>query len=487
MTAFPQTIHFTGLNTPVRTEASVRNLLVEGEIPSEIEGAFFRAVPDPAHPPMFDDDHILSGDGMIARFKFDHGAVDYDIRYVETARYAAEREARRALFGQYRNPFTDDPSVAGVDRTVANTTPLWHAGRLFMTKEDGRAYRVDPTTLDTLGAWDFGGALKSETMTAHSRIDPETGELFFFGYEADGQCSRAIAYGIADRDGNLVREQWFDQPYGGMIHDFAITKSRAIFPIFPTTTDLERLRAGGPKWAHEQDLTCRVGIMPRDGDVAAMRWFEGAAGASAFHIMNAFDEGDRVHLDIFVSDTNAFPFMREAGGIQRGQQEIRGAFERWTFDLTKDGSSYEVRPLGPPGDMPRIRDADTGLPYSFGWYLTVDPNGPPPLPGGPVGMTFNMLIRIDVAHGGLDALALPPGHAISEPVHVPSAAPGHDGWLLAVVDRQVGDQAFASQLWVIDAGAVGAGPVAKVHVPLPLRAQVHGTWVPATQLALAKT
>lgn len=485
MTAFPATVHFVGLNKPVRVEASVRNLLVEGEIPAEIEGAFFRAVPDPAHTPMFEDDNILSGDGMISCFRFEGGAVDYDIRYVETARYAAERKTRRALFGKYRNPYTDDPSVAGVDRTVANTTPLWHANKLFMTKEDGRAYRVDPATLATIGAWDFDGALKSATMTAHSRVDPETGELFFFGYEADGPCSRAIAYGIVGADGVLVREQWFDQPYSGMIHDFAITQTQAIFPIFSTTTDLERLRAGGPKWAHDQELTCRVGIMPRDGDVGGMRWFEGAAGASAFHIMNAFDEGDLVHLDIFVSDTNAFPFMREAGAIDRSQRDIQGAFERWTFDLSRDGGDYDVRPLGPPGDMPRIRDADTGRSYSHGWYLTVNPNGPPPLPGGPVGMTFNMLIRIDVARGGLAALALPPGHAISEPVHVPSAVAGHDGWLIAVVDHQVGEDVYASQVWIIDATKIEAGPVARVHVPVPLRAQVHGAWVPAEMLALA--
>lgn len=483
MTAFPQTMHFVGLNRPIRVEGSVRNLLVEGEIPAEFEGSFFRAVPDPAHPPMFDDDHILSGDGMISRFRFDNGRVDYDIRYVETARYTAERAARRALFGQYRNPYTDDPSVAGVDRTVANTTPLWHAGRLFMTKEDGRAYRVDPETLETIGVWDFDGALKSSTMTAHSRVDPDTGELFFYGYEADGPCSRTIAYAIVGPDGTLKREQWFDQPYCGMIHDFAITQTRAIFPIFPTTTDLDRLQAGGPKWAHDQNLTCRIGIMPREGDVADMRWFEGAAGASAFHIMNAFDEGGLVHLDIFISDTNAFPFMREAGGIQRQQQDIGGGFERWTFDLSREGDDFQVRPLGPPGDMPRIRDADTGRPYRDGWYLTVNPNGGPPLPGGPVGMTFNMLIRADVENGGIEALALPPAHAISEPVHIPSSDPAKEGWLISVVDRQVGEDSFASQVWIIDASAIGAGPVARIHVPLPLRAQVHGTWVPAAQIA----
>ena len=42
MTAFPQTIHFIGTNTPRRLELSIRNLAVEGEIPPEIDGAFFR-------------------------------------------------------------------------------------------------------------------------------------------------------------------------------------------------------------------------------------------------------------------------------------------------------------------------------------------------------------------------------------------------------------------------------------------------------------
>ena len=49
MNAFPQSIHFIGSNMPRRMEISVRDLAVEGEIPAEIDGAFFRAVPDNAH------------------------------------------------------------------------------------------------------------------------------------------------------------------------------------------------------------------------------------------------------------------------------------------------------------------------------------------------------------------------------------------------------------------------------------------------------
>ena len=485
MPDFPDTLHFSGLNAPVRQEVSIKNLDVEGEIPAEIEGAFFRAVPDPAHAPLDPDDIILSGDGMVSRFLFQDGHVDYAIRYVRTARFQAEDAARHALFGKYRNPYTDDPSVKGIDRTVANTTPIWHAGRLLMTKEDGRAYEVDPHTLETIGQWDFGGRLRSETMTAHARIDAQTGEMFFFGYEAGGLCSLDVAYCIADADGDLVSEQWFEQPYCSSIHDFAITEHHAIFPVFPTTVDDERLRNGGDHWVHEQDRESWVGIMPRYGRVSEMRWFRGPKGVSAYHIVNAFSDGDLVHMDVCLSDTNAFPFIRASSGLDIPQWEVGGGLIRWTFDLSRPGEDFEQRHIGPPGDLPRVRDADQGRPYRAAWYLSVNPDGPPPLPGGPVGATFNTLLRIEPGNGRLEALPLEPGMALNEPAFVPARDPDHEGWLLTVVDRAEGDD-FRSELWIIDAGAVAKGPVARVKVPVRLRPQVHGTWVPADQLAHAK-
>ena len=313
---YPDTPEFMGLNTPVRTESHAPNLVVKGTLPPELEGAFFRAVPDPAFPPRYEGDTAISGDGMISRFLFKNGRVDHDIRFVKTARHQAEVKAGRSLFGRYRNPYTDDPSVAGVDRTVANTTPVWHAGRLLMTKEDGRPYRVDPLTLETLGSFDFDGKLKSETMTAHVRVDPVSGNLYFFGYEAGGLASRQIAYCVANPAGDLISEQWFEAPYCGMVHDFAITRNWAVFPIFPTTADLERIKAGGPHWVHHQDLESWVGFMPRDGKASDIRWLRGPKGVSVYHIMNAFeDDGGVIHMDMHISDTNAFPFIREDSGI----------------------------------------------------------------------------------------------------------------------------------------------------------------------------
>src|SRR5690606_489272 len=179
----------------------------------------------------------------------------------------------------------------------------------------------------------------------------------------------------------------------------------------------------------------------------------------------------------------AFSFMRQAGGIQREQQDIKGALTRRTIDLSKADPQIEERPLGPPGDLPRLADIDQRRPYNRAWYLSMNPEAGPPMPGGPVGVNFNALMRMEPGNGRLSVMGVPPGAAISEPAHVPSPDPGHGGWLLMVVDIPGGPpgegppHAYASELWIVEADEVEKGPVAKVKTGLALRSQVHGTWV----------
>ncbi len=484
MSGYPQTPDFMGLNEPVGKEVSFRGLSVEGTIPPEVRGAFFRATPDPAFAPFIPDDNLLSGDGMISRLRInDDGSADFDMKFVATARHQAEVAAGKALFGRYRNPYTDDPSVKSVDRTVANTTPVWHAGKLLMTKEDGHPYRVDPHSLETIGSFDFGGKLKSETMTAHVRIDPVTGEMFFFGYEADGLASTKVAFCIADKDGNLIREQWFDAPYCAMMHDFVITENYALFPIYPTTADLDRLKAGGEHWAHHMDMDSWVGVMPRYGDVSELRWFKGPKGVFCYHMMNAHEDADGlIQFDQCLSSVNAFPFIQRVTGLNIPPWEAKGGLTRWTMDYAANSGEIVETVIGPPGDFPVIPAASMGRPYGHAWMLTMNPEMQgPPVFGGPVGAMFNMLLRWDLRGGPPQGLALPPGQCFNEPVHVPSA--GGEGWLVCTVDTQTGPNDFSHEAWIIDAGNVGAGPVAKIAIPARQRPQVHGWWVNAAQLA----
>ncbi|MEH6517331.1 MAG: carotenoid oxygenase family protein [Halioglobus sp.] len=477
-TQFPQDMDFGGWNAPSRIEADIYDLVVEGTIPEEINGNWYRTTPDPQYPPRPGTDTYLSGDGMISYFHFENGHVDFKSRYILTERLKNDRAARRSLYGIYRNPYTDDPSVQGKARGTANTTPVFHGGKLLCLKEDSRPMEVHPHTLETIGEWDFDGKLRSETMTAHPRYDHDTGEMYWFGYEAGGLATDDVAFCVADKDGNLIREDWFKVPYTAMMHDFLITKEHVIFPVFPTTTNLERIKAGGPHWVYEQDLESYVGIMRRDGSVKDMRWFKGP-NCMAFHFMNAFTDGEYVHMDFGVSDVNGFPFILEASGIQVDPATIKSHYTRWTFDMTKPGEDFEQNELAPPGDMPRIAEKDHMRDYDIGYYLRFDPSMGPPNFAGPVGPGMNTISRLEIKTGKLKNYMPNNTTTVEEPIHVPSKKPGHEGYLIYVADLH--DQGL-SDVIILEAEHVDNGPIATIKMPYRLRTQVHGNWVSAENL-----
>ena len=157
MTTFPQTSSFTGFNTPSRVEADVQHLNVTGTIPSEIDGAFYRAQPEHQFPPKLGDDIAFNGDGMISMFRIHDGRVDFHQRWAKTDKWRLENAAGKALFGAYRNPLGDDVSVKGKIRGTANTNAFIFGGKLYGLKEDSPALAMDPTSLATDGYTDFDG------------------------------------------------------------------------------------------------------------------------------------------------------------------------------------------------------------------------------------------------------------------------------------------------------------------------------------------
>ena len=99
-----------------------------------------------------------------------------------------EHDAGTSLFHAL-NPLENDPSVQGVETDgVANTNIVWHGNKLLALEEGHAPFELDPVTLESKGAWTFNESLVGP-MTAHPKIDPETGEMIFFGYSVDGMLS----------------------------------------------------------------------------------------------------------------------------------------------------------------------------------------------------------------------------------------------------------------------------------------------------------
>jgi carotenoid cleavage dioxygenase-like enzyme len=471
---FPQTPAFTGYNAPSRVEADIFDLEIHGELPRELKGVWYRMTPDPQYPPKLGDDIFISGDGMMSSFRFEDGHVDYKSRYVRTERFVAERKARRGLFGAYRNRFTDDPSVAGLDRTVSNTTPIWHAGKLLASKEDALPYELDPITLETKGRYDWGGKLKTQTVTAHPKIDPRTGELLFFGYEAGGDATRDIAFCVADKHGKLISEEWFEQPLPAMIHDFAVTEDYVVFPAFPTLTDLDRMKAGGLHWMSDISKDCYVAVIPRKTGVKDIRWFK-RPGGQFFHVINAWNEGEQIHVDLNVAGMNPFPAIPDVSGMPYDPQAAGTLPFRWTLDMAQNDDKIAERLIAfCPGDIPRIDDRRAGQPYSQCWMGMIDPTRALRF-SGPVGAGFNMVGRLDVSTGEIDAWFGSDDDSFQEPQFIPAGPGETDGYVVAVIEKHTPN---LSDVGVFRAGKMAEGPVCVIRLPLRLRGAVHGCWTP---------
>ena len=59
-TSFPSLPQFSGFMKPCRFEGEIQHLEVSGEIPPEIDGTFYRVMPDPQLPPFVENDPVGS-------------------------------------------------------------------------------------------------------------------------------------------------------------------------------------------------------------------------------------------------------------------------------------------------------------------------------------------------------------------------------------------------------------------------------------------
>ena len=155
----------TGDYAPVTDELTAFDLPVGGAIPPELNGWYLRNGPNPRQA----TGHWFTGDGMVHGVRLENGrAAWYRNRWVRT--------------DSFENPIP----LYNADRTrnlhagVANTHVMRHAGKTLALVESSLPYQIT-NDLETLGAYDFDGKLV-DSMTAHPKICPTTGELHFFGY-----------------------------------------------------------------------------------------------------------------------------------------------------------------------------------------------------------------------------------------------------------------------------------------------------------------
>ena len=205
-----------------------------------------------------------------------------------------------------------------------------------------------------------------------------------------------------------------------MVHDFAVTERHVLFPILPLTGSMERARSGQIPYAWEPDLGGHIGVMRRDRGVASLRWFR-AESCYVFHVLNAWDDGNRIVADVMQYDEP--PLFPRADGRPPNPALTSARLVRWTLDLDAGTDAFKRTPLdGMSGEFPRLDERLAGLRNRFGTFIGESRDG-----GG-----FDTLVWLDLVSGRRAAFTLPAGDAASEPVFVPRGPDcGGRRWLAA--------------------------------------------------------
>ncbi|KAJ5654649.1 hypothetical protein N7490_001652 [Penicillium lividum] len=483
---YPNTPAFQGFNQACRIEGEVVDLEVDGTIPKEINGTFYRIQPDHRYPPSYEEDIHFSGDGSITAIRIQDGHVDLKQRYARTDRFLAETAARKSLFGKYRNPHTDSEAVKGVIRTVANTNIIFWRGMLLATKEDGPPYALDPVTLETIGRYDFEGQVRSPTFTAHPKFDPETGEMICFGYEAggngsDGSCD-IVVYTI-DADGKKTEEAWYKSPFCGMIHDCGISKNYLVLPMTPLKCSVDRLKNGGSHWAWDPKESQWYGIVPRrDGKPEDIVWLR-AENAFHGHVAGCYENEDgHIVFDITVSNGNVFFFFppdeKQTSNLA-ARNRLQSVTHRWVFDPKSESGSY-VQPeilWNTNGEFSRMDDRFVTKKYNHFWQACIDGSREYDAAkcGPPAGGLFNCLGHFTWDGQKEDILWAGPRATFQEPTFIPKTDGGEgEGWIIAFVNRL---DVLRNDIVIVDAQHVAKGPVAVIHLPFKLKLGLHGNFV----------
>lgn len=460
--AFADFPMLSGLYEPVSDERDDRNLAVVGEIPSALRGTFLRNGPNSKFPPA-GAYHIFDGDGMLHALTFEEEGVHYANRWVRSPGLALEEREGRALFGGMTNPGGAEAAVVaengGPLKNVANTHVVRHAGRTLCLWEAGLPTEVGPG-LETLGQWDFDGRFKGP-MTAHPKLDPETGEMLFFGYSAFPPYLR---YHEVDADGKLVRSIDLDLPAPVMVHDFVTTSEHVIFLDAPAVFDFEGFAKGGPMLNWKPQNGARLGVMPRAGGADDLRWFD-IECCYVVHFLNAFTQGSRVHVDGCRLDKLELGLSNDDGSLGENASYLT----RWSIDL-ESGNVSERRIAELPGDFPRVADASAGLDYRYGYVSSG-------VTGKQKGGEFDCIVKYDLAndtsvvhHFGADKVC---GEGVF--ARNPNGSAEDDGWLLTyVTDRS--DR--STEIVVLDAGSLADEPVARIALPRRAPFGFHGSWLP---------
>ncbi|KAL6763315.1 carotenoid cleavage dioxygenase [Haematococcus lacustris] len=483
-------------------EIAEAELPVEGILPPELQGLFMRNGPNPYFKPL-GKLHWFDGDGMVHSVRVKGGHASYANSYIKTTRLQQEKEAQKPMFlkmgdlhgtrGLLLVLLDKAKAVVGSILTgegtgTANTSLVYHARRLLALHEGDLPYMLRVLcngVVETVGRLTLkdGNAAYPGPFTAHPKLDPKTGEMFFFGYSFDAKPY--FRAGMVAASGEVSRQWVIDVPYPVMAHDCGMTEKYAVLLHLPLCFDPKQLAMGDNlPVVFKPNKRARIGLLCRDmpgcgcdvenpnAKPAPVQWFELPA-FFAFHTANAWeDEDGRVHLVLCTYPKFDFDFEKKHKC--EVPDDLKPRLVHYVMDPAS-GTHASHQVSGVHCDFPMVNPAHACYTTRYAWGATWGLSG---------------IAKFDLATpAGQDAcvalIKYPEGceggEAYFQPRHdEPAMCQGEDdGFLLVYVYDPTLD---TSTMNVYDAKTMDPEPLARVRLPRRVPHGFHTLFMTEKQL-----
>ena len=457
-----------GNYAPVMEENVAAITEVIGKIPKDLNGHFLRIGPNPVYVADPASYHIFDGDGMIHAVQFEDGQATYRNRFVDTEGLRKERAKGTWIWKGMAGMADFAKGVPmpeeGPMKNTANTAMVYHNNTLYALMEAAPPHKITLPDLGTEGEETFGGKLK-HPFTAHPKVDAVTGEMMTFGY---APFPPFLTYSVISPAGELVHSTPITLPKGVMMHDCAITERYTIFLDMPITFDFQRAVNGGLMLDWEPENGSRLGVVPRYGVDADVKWFD-VDLSMVFHVSNAWEEGDEIVVQASRSLRSDISRATENAGTQADMRDQLGQLYEWRLNMKTGKATERHLDTAHYCDFTRINEDLVGRKHRYTYAARFDPTHD---------ALFDAALKHDGTTGEIAVHALGQGRWGGEGVFAKrdGAIEEDDGYVILFVHD---DAQMRSECLVLDAKAFDSPPVARLILPHRVPFGFHAGWIPA--------
>jgi carotenoid cleavage dioxygenase-like enzyme len=448
-----------------RDEVNIASLPLTGQLPAWLAGSLVRVAPAQWDVGERTLNHWFDGFAMLHRFQISDGKVSYANKFLQTESYKAARDTGKIEFSEFasdpcRSIFKRVQSMFSPklsDNTNVNLTRLGE--RYIAMTETPLAVQFDARTLETVGvAYKAPGQL----TTAHPHARRSDGAMLNYAAQL-GPRNHYKFFVLLPGASEPQMVASFRVKEPAYMHSFGLTERFFVLAEFPFTVNPFKLATSGRPYIENYTWhgarATRFQLVDREsGEVKHV--FETEA-CFAFHHVNAYENGDRVIVDICASDDATIVSELYLDRLRGGAAVTTlPHLERFELD-TVTGGVVRERITDASFDLPRINYArNNERPYRYAWGVGF---------GGGTGW-IDEIVMIDVAERKATRWS-EPGCYPGEPVFVsaPDARAENEGVLLSVVFNAKRGTSF---MLALDAQTLAE--VARADVPHHVPFGFHG-------------